>query len=74
VARLPSPNDLAALLDLLNALDEQPAAGDLLSELSFFAVQSRYDDEIEIDQPDWQACFAAVEGLILENEGRIADH
>jgi len=69
----PFTHDLAALLDLLNELGEQPGGGDLLSELSFFAVQSRYDDELQIDQPAWQACFGALEGLILDIQSRIDD-
>jgi len=41
--------------------------------VSFFAVQSRYDDDIEINQPDWPACFAVLDGLIEDIEARMAD-
>lgn len=39
-----------------------------LTELHFFAVQLRYDDELEVESPDWLACFALVENLLRQVE------
>ena len=39
-----------------------------LIELHFFAVQLRYDDELEVESPDWLACFALVENLLRQVE------
>ena len=39
-----------------------------LTELNFFAVQLRYDDELEVEFPDWLACFALVENLLRQVE------
>ncbi len=39
-----------------------------LTELNFFAVQLRYDDELEVEPPNWLACFDLVENLLRQVE------
>jgi hypothetical protein len=39
-----------------------------LTELNFFAVQLRYDDELEVESPDWLVCFDLVENLLRQVE------
>jgi HEPN domain-containing protein len=69
----PFTHDLGALLDLLQEMGEEPAGYDSITELNFFAVQSRYDDELEMQRPDWPAWFAVVEGLYRKVERRLED-
>ena len=68
----PFTHDLAALLNLLQELGETAAAYEGLTELNFFAVQLRYDDELVIEELDWPACFALVERLLEEIKGRCS--
>ena len=49
----PFTHDLGALLDLLQEMGEAPADYEVLTELNFFAVQLRYDDELVMEEPDW---------------------
>lgn len=66
----PFTHDLGALLDLLQELGEVTAAYEQLTELNFFAVQLRYDDELDGELPDWPLCFTLVDSLLRELEGR----
>lgn len=68
--KAPFTHDLGALLDLLQELGETPAFYEMLTELNVFAVQMRYDDELEIVEPDWPHCFAVVDRLLEEIEQR----
>ena len=45
---------------------------EVLTELNFFAVQLRYDDELVMEDPDWPLCFALLERLLLQIEGRCS--
>lgn len=67
----PFTHDLGALLNLLQELGQEAADYDSLTELSFFAVQSRYDDELEMQSPHWPAWFALVEGVYREVERHL---
>ena len=60
--------DLGALLDLLQELGKTTAEYESLTELNFFAVQLRYDDELEVEPPNWLACFDLVENLLRQVE------
>lgn len=64
----PFTHDLGALLDLLQELGKAPSKYKSLTELNFFAVQMRYDDELEVEHPNWLACFALVENLLRQVE------
>ena len=68
----PFTHDLGALLDLLQEMGEAPADYEVLTELNFFAVQLRYDDELVMEEPDWPLCFALLERLLLQIEGRCS--
>ena len=65
-------HDLGALLDLLQEMGEAPADYEVLTELNFFAVQLRYDDELVMEDPDWPLCFALLERRLLQIEGRCS--
>ena len=64
----PFTHDLGALLDLLQELGKATAEYESLTELNFFAVQLRYDDELEVEPPNWLACFDLVENLLRQVE------
>ncbi len=66
----PFTHDLGALLDLLQDMGEAPAPYERLTELNFFAVQLRYDDQLEIEDPDWPTCFSLVDTLLGMIKGR----
>ena len=68
----PFTHDLGALLDLLQERGEALADYEVLTELNFFAVQLRYDDELVMEKPDWPLCFALLERLLLQIEGRCS--
>jgi HEPN domain-containing protein len=68
----PFTHDLGALLDLLQEMGEAPADYEVLTELNFFAVQLRYDDQLVMEEPDWPLCFALLERLLLQIEGRCS--
>ena len=65
-------HDLGALLDLLQEMGEAPADYEVLTELNFFAVQLRYDDQLVMEDPDWPLCFALLERRLLQIEGRCS--
>lgn len=69
----PFTHDLAALIDLLKHLGEDASAFADLTDLTFFAVQSRYDDELEIEEPAWPEFIERVESLLAEMERRLPE-
>jgi len=63
----PFTHDLVALMDWLNQTGANTSAFGSLAELSFFAVQCRYDDDVEIQPPDWPS-FSKMTGELLAIE------
>jgi HEPN domain-containing protein len=65
----PYTHDLVALMDWLqeSGADLSPFA--CIADLTFFAVQTRYDDNLEITAPDWPLLLRVTEALI-ENAQR----
>jgi hypothetical protein len=37
-----------------------------IADLSFFAVQTRYDDSVEISSPDWQLLVLITSSLLVK--------
>ena len=43
------------------------------ADLSFFAVQCRYDDDVEIQPPDWPSIIKIAEALLAKAERQLKD-
>lgn len=68
----PFTHDLVALMDWLkeSGADLGPFEG--IADLSFFAVQSRYDDTLLNTTPDWPLLLSVSASLIAESERHLA--
>jgi HEPN domain-containing protein len=62
----PFTHDLVALMDWLEESCSNMSAFEPIADLSFFAVQTRYDDSVEIRSPDWQL-LVQITSSLLEN-------
>jgi HEPN domain-containing protein len=62
----PFTHDLVALMDWLEESGSNMSAFETIADLSFFAVQKRYDDSVEIRSPDWQL-LVQITSSLLEN-------
>ena len=62
----PFTHDLVALMDWLEESGSNMSAFETIADLSFFAVQTRYDDSVEINLPDWQL-LVQITSSLLEN-------
>jgi HEPN domain-containing protein len=62
----PFTHDLAALMDWLEESGRNMSAFETIADLSFFAVQTRYDDSVELRSPDWQL-LVQITSSLLEN-------
>jgi HEPN domain-containing protein len=62
----PFTHDLVALMDWLEESGSNMSAFETIADLSFFAVQTRYDDSVEINSPDWQL-LVQITSSLLEN-------
>jgi len=62
----PFTHDLVALMDWLEESGSNMSAFEPIADLSFFAVQTRYDDSVEINSPDWQL-LVQITSSLLEN-------
>lgn len=57
-------HDLVALMDWLEESGSDVSAFEQIADLSFFAVQTRYDDTVEISSPDWPLLLDITASLI----------
>ena len=62
----PFTHDLVALMDWLEESGSNMSAFETIADLSFFAVQTRYNDSVEINSPDWQL-LVQITSSLLEN-------
>ena len=69
----PFTHDLVALMDWLQQAGADTSAFASLADLSFFAVQSRYDDNVEIQPPDWRSVIMIAEALLAKAERQLKD-
>jgi hypothetical protein len=53
-------------MDWLEESGSNMSAFEPIADLSFFAVQTRYDDSVEILSPDWQL-LVQITSSLLEN-------
>jgi HEPN domain-containing protein len=65
----PFTHDLVALMDWLQESGADLSSFERIAELTFFAVQTRYDDSLEITPPDWSRLLR-VTGLLIEEAQR----
>lgn len=65
----PFTHDLVALMDWLEEAGSDLSPFERIADLTFFAVQTRYDDKLEITAPDWELLLRVAESLI-ENAQR----
>jgi hypothetical protein len=42
-----------------------------IADLSFFAVQTRYDDTVEINSPDWPLLLGITVSLLEQVQGEL---
>jgi HEPN domain-containing protein len=67
----PFTHDLVALMDWLKDAGVSLTAYGSLADLTFFAVQSRYDDTIAITRPDWPVLIKLASALLDEVEDHL---
>ena len=65
----PFTHDLGALMDWLEESGSDLSPFERIADLSFFAVQTRYDDSLEIKPPDWPL-FLSMTALLIEEAQR----
>ena len=69
----PITHDLVALMDWLQQAGADTSAFASLADLSFFAVQCRYDDDVEIQPPDWPSIIKIAEAVLAKAERQLMD-
>ena len=60
----PFTHDLVALMDWLKDSGADVREFEQIADLSFFAVQTRYDDTVEISTPDWPLLLGITASLV----------
>lgn len=68
----PFTHDLAAWLDWLEESGSNMSAFETIADLSFFAVQTRYDDSVELRSPDWQLLVQITSSLLESVQHELA--
>ncbi|MFM8275570.1 MAG: HEPN domain-containing protein [Cyanobium sp.] len=68
----PFTHDLAALMDWLEESGSNMSAFETIAELSCFAVQTRYDDSVELRSPDWQLLVQITSSLLESVQHELA--
>jgi HEPN domain-containing protein len=67
----PFTHDLVALMDWLEESGADINAFKQLGDLSFFAVQTRYDDTVEMSSPDWPLLLRITVSLLEHVQGAL---
>jgi len=60
----PFTHDLVALMDWLEESGTDVSSFKQIADLSFFAVQTRYDDTVEINSQDWPLLLSITASLL----------
>ena len=71
VGMAPFTHDLVALMDWLKESGTDVNAFAQIADLSFFAVQTRYDDTVEISSPDWPPLLGITVSLLEQVQGDL---
>ena len=67
----PFTHDLVALMDWLEESGTDVSRFERIADLPFFAVQTRYDDSLEITAPDWPLLLGVTAALLLEVQRQL---
>ena len=67
----PFTHDLVALMDWLEEAGCALSTFEPIADLSFFAVQTRYDDTVEISSPDWPLLLSITASLLEQVKGEL---
>jgi len=67
----PFTHDLVALMDWLEEAGSDLSPFERIADLTFFAVQTRYDDNLEITAPDWELLLRVAESLIKSAQRQL---
>jgi HEPN domain-containing protein len=67
----PFTHDLVALMDWLEEAECALSTFEPIADLSFFAVQTRYDDTVEISSPDWPILLSVTASLLEQVKGEL---
>ena len=67
----PFSHDLVALMDWLEEAGIDVSPYERIADLTFFAVQTRYDDNLEITAPDWPLLLRVTETLIKDAQRQL---
>ena len=62
----PFTHDLVALMDWLEESGTDVSSFKQIADLSFFAVQARYDDTVEINSQDWPLLLSITASLLKQ--------
>ena len=68
----PFTPDLVALMDWLEESGTTMSPFERIADLTFFAVQTRYDDSLEITTPDWQLLLGLTASLLDEVQRHLS--
>lgn len=68
----PFTHDLMALMDWLEESGIEVTPFAQIADLTFFAVQTRYDDRLEILSPDWPLLLGITASLLMEVESHLS--
>jgi len=67
----PFTHDLVALMDWLEEAGSDLSPFERIADLTFFAVQTRYDDKLVITAPDWELLLRVAESLIKSAQRQL---
>ena len=65
-------HDLVALMDWLEESGTDVSPFERIADLTFFAVQTRYDDSLEIVSPDWPLLLGITASLLKEVQNHLS--
>ena len=68
----PFTHDLMALMDWLEEVGSDLSPFERIADLTFFAVQTRYDDSLEIAPPEWSLLLGVTSSLLTEAERQLS--
>lgn len=68
----PFSHDLVALMDWLQESGMDSSPYQPLADLTFFAVQTRYDDNLQIHSPDWPRLIGLASSPLEEAERQLS--
>ena len=68
----PFTHDLVALMDWLEESGADVSSFERIADLTFFAVQSRYDDSMKIISPDWLLLLGITASLLKEVQSHLS--